>query len=446
MIGREKLLKKLESALAGSRADETEVVFWGSRSSVTRYAGNHIHQNMASDRPQVFIRSVVGKKIGLASTTSLDRADLRRTRDNSFEIALVQPDRPQFPGLPNPARYRQCEAFDDATARLTPAKRAKMVKSVIDIVKGRGLSADGAFSCDEIEMAVVNSRGVAAYVPTTKASLMAIVSGDTSSGYATGMSWRTGDIDPEDVATRAADKCDLAADPVTISPGRYEVILEPHGVADFIGAANMIGFGSRAIANGTSFLTGKFGKKVVSDQITIYDNAYERGMIGVPFDFEGVPRKKVMLIDRGVAVGGVRDRMIDPNRPDGHAPPPPWAHFGAWAWHLAMKPGHTKRADMVAGVKRGLLVTRINYIRTTPGSRSDTITGLTRDGTYLIRNGEIVGGVKNLRLTESFTRTLKTTVAVSRERELIVPDYGAFCSLVPTLHLKSFHFTGNTEE
>ncbi|MBU0984697.1 MAG: TldD/PmbA family protein [candidate division Zixibacteria bacterium] len=445
MIGKKRLLARLEKLLVGSAADHLEVAYWGNRESVTRYAANRIHQNVQSDRPQVFVRAMVGRRMGLAVTNSLSTADLLRTRESACDIARVQPDNPECPGLPRPRKYRQVEQRDEATIRATPMRRARLVKSFIEVVSKAGLSADGALSVNEIELGIVSTRGVRAHHVMSTASVSVIASGKTSSGYGHGLSYRLQDLEAEAIARRAVDRCNESADPVSVKPGSYEVILEPPALADMLGILSLQGFRSRTLADGTSFMVGRIGRKVTSDKITIQDNAFERGMLCWPFDFEGMPRRKIMLIDRGVAIGGVKQRTSESEAGDGHAPPPMWSHFGVWPWHLVVKAGRVKRDGMIAGVRRGLLVTRLHYVRNCPGSRNDTLTGLTRDGTLLIRNGEIAGGVRNLRFTDSLMRALGTTVAVSRERELVRPDAGGLGVLAPTLHLKSFRFSGNAE-
>jgi len=449
MIGKEKLLKKLESVLAHSTADQTEIVYIGDEFGLTRFANSFIHQNVYENNCRVLFRSVLGKRVGVASTNSLVDADLKQTLDNSIEIARSRAENPKFPGLPKGSKYRQLTTFDKATARCTPMQRAKTVQKVIAEATKQGLTIAGAYSTSSGEIAIVNSRGVRAYQPVTAAAINMVTMSDTSSGYASAVSRRISDIDFKTLAKTAVDKCKLSQNPQALEPGEYEVILEPAAVAEVMEWLNYTGFGSKSFQQGTSFLASRIGRKITSEKITIYDNALDPKAIAFPFDFEGVPKKRVMLINKGVAKGVVYDSMAavkGKTKSTGHALPATEAAEGALGLNIVVAPGKTPRAKMISGVKRGILVTRFHYINGLIDTRNSILTGMTRDGTFLIEDGEIKYGIKNLRFTDSMMRAFKSTVAISKESQLIAAWWSSVgCVSVPTIHLGSFKFSGKTE-
>lgn len=449
MIGKEKLFARLEKVLSQSQADETEIIYVGNESGLTRYANSAIHQNVFESNSKIFFRTVFGKKIGVASTNSLVTSDLRRTLENSCEIARNQPENPSFPGLPGPAKIRDVDTFDQKTAGFSPRDRAKVVKKIIRLSDRKKFTLAGAFSTTSGEIAVLNSKGVRAYQPITSASINMIAMSDTSSGYAAGLSRRVDEIDFEKLAARAIEKCDRSQNPQSIEPGDYEVILEPAAVGALLEWINYIGFGSKSFREKTSFMAGKIGKKITSDMITIYDNGLNAKSVAFPFDFEGVPKKKVKLIEKGIARGVVYDRTSAfkaKAKSTGHALTPDSSGQGAIALNLEMSGGKARRDTMIRKVKRGILITRFHYINGFIDTPNAVLTGMTRDGTFLIENGEIVSGIKNLRFTDAMMKSFKSAVAISKETELIESWWDAVgCIRAPAIHLGSFKFTGKTE-
>jgi PmbA protein len=449
MIGKEKLIKKLEAVLRLSKADESEIVFVGEESGLTRYANSIIHQNVYEKNQRIIFRSVVGKQIGVASTNSLDDGSLKQTLDNSIEIAEGQPENPEFPGLPRPAKYKKLSTFDNATAKYSPLQRARAVQKVVSEATKHGFTMAGAFSTGGGEVAVVNSKGVRAYQPMSSAFINMIAMSDTSSGYASGMSRKVANIDPKALAKIATEKCRLSQNPRSVEPGEYEVILEPAAVAEMFEWLNFVSFGSKPFQQGTSFLAGRVGRKVTSDMLSVYDDALDPKLIAFPFDFEGVPKKKVMLINKGIVKGVVYDRISavkSRTKSTGHALPANDAAQGALGLNIVIAPGKTPRSRMIASVKRGILVTRFHYINGYIDTRNSVLTGMTRDGTFLIENGKIAYGIKNLRFTDSVMRAFKAAAAISRETQLVNTWWSSIgCISVPTVHLGSFKFSGKTD-
>jgi predicted Zn-dependent protease len=449
MIGKEKLFKKLESVLAGSSADETEIVFAGTESGLTRFANSHIHQNVFENNAKILFRSALGKRVGVASTNSLVTADLVKTLKNSIEIARQQPENPEWPGLPKPAKYKELNTFDEATAAFTPRDRARGVKKIIAESNRKKFTVAGAFSTSHGEIAVLNSLGVRAYQAVTAASVNMIPMSDTSSGYASGTSRRATDLDLTALAKIAVSKCDRSQNPEQIEPGDYEVILEPAAVAEIMEWLNFVGLGSKPFLDKMSFLSGKIGRKITSDKVTIYDNGLDERSVAFPFDFEGVPKKKVVFVNKGVAKGVVYDRaaaLKARKKSTGHAVTADENAQGAFGLNISIAPGRTKRESMISKVKKGILITRFHYINGLIDPRNSVLTGMTRDGTFLIENGEIQCGIKNLRFTDNIMRAFKSVVAISKEVEYKDSWWTSVgCMTVPAMHLGSFKFTGKTD-
>ncbi|MEA3296378.1 MAG: TldD/PmbA family protein [candidate division Zixibacteria bacterium] len=449
MIGKKKLFDRLERILTQSGADQTEIVYVGNESGLTRYANSYIHQNVAESNCQILFRSIEGKRVGVASTNSMALADLKKTLADSLDIARQQPEKPNFPGLPKPARYKDLKTFDEKTAKFTPRDRAISVKRVIAEASRKKFTMAGSFATSCGEIAVVNSLGVRAYQPVTSASINMIAMSDTSSGYASGTSRNVADIDVTSLAKVAVDKCDRSQNPREMETGEYEVLLEPAAIAEMLEWINYVGLGSKPFEQNTSFLSGKIGRKITSDRITIYDNGLDDRSMAFPFDFEGVPKKKVVYIDKGVAKGVVHDRasaLKAGTKSTGHALTANENDEGALGFNIFIAPGKTRREKMVAGIKRGILVTRFHYINGLIDTRNSVLTGMTRDGTFLVENGEIVCGLKNLRFTDSFTRAFKSVQAISKETQRVESWWSAVgCMTVPAVHLGSFKFSGKTE-
>jgi len=449
MIGQDKLFSLFEKAVKGSKADETEVVFVGSNSGLTRIANSIIHQNVNESNAKILFRTVLGKKIGVASTNSLLLSDLKASLRNSFEIAKYQKENKHFPGLPEPKEYAKMETYFPTTADFGPKDRARLVKKVFIRANKRKFTTAGAFATGDGEIAVFNTKGVRCYQPVTSASINIIAMSETSSGYSVGLSRKVEDIDVVSLADIAVDKAYAGKKPKPLPAGDYEVILEPAAVAALFEWVNYIGLGSKSFIDKTSFLSDKIGQKLMDDSVTVYDDGNDPSAIAMPFDFEGVPKRKVYFIDKGVGKGVVFDRTSGKKagvESTGHGLPANEQGQGAIGLNLFLEPGNKSREELIAGVKKGLLVTRFHYINGFIDTPKAILTGMTRDGVYLIEEGQLKHGVKNLRFTDSMLRAFSHVKGISKERQLIPSWWDSVgCIAAPTYHLGSFKFTGTTD-
>jgi len=449
MIGKDKIITLLGDTLALNLADQAEAVFAASESGLTRFANSVIHQNVAETQNKVYFRVAIGKKLGVASTNSLSRGDLKAAYRTAVKIGRAQKENPDFVSLPGPGTYPTVETYFDRTAKFTPRSRALKVRSVIQTAARKNCTVAGSLATASGEVAVVNTRGVAAYQPLTSASLSVIAIGGNSSGYAEGLSRDVEQVDVRAVAKAAVDKAVRCADPVVLPPGEYEVILEPAAVAALMEWINYIGFGSKAMLDGTSFMCGKIGQRVTGEAITVYDDGTDTAGVALPFDFEGVPKRRVELITQGVAKGVVYDTLTAARgkaASTGHALTPDSSAEGALALNLFVAGGTSSLPDMIAGVADGLLVTRFHYINGFLDTPNAVLTGMTRDGLMRIKNGRLRGGVKNLRFTDSMLRAFGTVKALSIQRQCINAWWDSLgCITAPAMHLGSFRFSGQTD-
>jgi PmbA protein len=448
MIGKEKILDTLDAILKKSKADQAEAVYLGGESGLSRFANSTIHQNVFEVNSRVYFRVALGKKIGVASTNSFTKKDLKKTLLDATEIAKNQRENPNFPGLPSKQEVLNPNTYFEKTAEFTPMQRAKEIKKIFDQAKVHNLTAAGSFSTGEAEIAVVNSNGVACYQPLTSSFINIIVMGDNSSGYADCLSRDVDDIKVDHLTQIAIQKCLDSKDPKGLEPGEYDVVLEPSAVAALLEWMNYIGFGSKAFQEGTSFLSNRLGQKIMGENITIYDDGNDQSAIAFPFDFEGVPKQKVTLVEKGVAKGVVYDSVAaykDKVKSTGHALTPDSAD-GALALNLFIQAGDSSLDKMIESVERGLLVTRFHYINGLLDTTNALLTGMTRDGTFWIENGKVKHGVKNLRFTESMIKAFSNVMQISKDSKIINSWWGDIgCVVAPAMLMKNFKFTGKTE-
>jgi len=449
MIGKDKLFSTFEKVIKSSKADQTEIVCIGTDYGLTRFANSTIHQNVNESDTKVMIRTVKGKKIGVASTNSLSLNDLKATLRNSFEIAKFQRENKYFDGLPGPEDYKKIDTWFENTAKFSPKDRARQVKKVFVRANRRKFTTAGAFSTGEGEVAIFNSNGVRCYQPLSSASINIIAMSPTSSGYASNLSRNVDDIDAPALADIAVEKARLAKRPKPLKAGEYEVILEPAAVAEVFEWISYIAFGSKTFTEKSSFLAGNIGKKVMHESVNIYDDGNDTTGIAIPFDFEGTPKQKVYFVENGVGKGVVWDRISGNKegvKSTGHALTPDASGQGAFPINIFIAPGNKTREEMLSSVKRGILVTRFHYINGFIDTPKAVLTGMTRDGTFLVEDGKIKHGIKNLRFTDSMLRAFSTVKGISKDRILVPSWWDAIgCLCVPAFHLGSFKFTGTTD-
>ncbi|MBI5034549.1 MAG: TldD/PmbA family protein [Chloroflexi bacterium] len=446
MLGQDKVRELLQQVLSFSKADQTEVIFEGTDSALTRFANSAIHQNVAETNTEIRVRLVYGKKVGVASCNDLSPESLKRTVETARAIAMRQRENPDFKSLPSAQPIQNVESFVEATANFTPEQRAQVVSVICKRSKEKGLAAAGAFTTTTFETAVANSLGVFAYHPGTYADLNAVMMSDTGSGYASFTHQDARKINAEAIAKEALDKAQRARHPIAVEPGEYTVLLEEYAVTDLLDFLNYIAFSALAVQEERSFIKGKIGQKVMHDSVTIWDDGCAPDGIAMPFDFEGTPRQKVVFVENGIARAVMYDTATaqrDNVASTGHSLPAPNS-YGPFAMHMAMAPGNTPKSEIIKGVERGIWVTRFWYTRVVHPMKV-LITGMTRDGTFLIENGEITKPIRNLRFTTSYLDALNHVRAIGNTTQLFFDDWSHTSRRVPAILVDGFKFTGVTE-
>ncbi len=425
-------------------ASEAEGLVSADRAQLTRFANSEIHQNVAETNGSLNLRVAIGKRVGVASSNRLDDEGLRRLAETAVAIARNSAELEDWGGLPGPTPIvDQPAGWSEATAGATPEQRAEGVRAVIAAADAAGVRAFGSFSTSAEHLGIANSHGIRAAQRRTAAQLLTVtMAPDGGSGYAEQAGVDLGAIDAAEVGREAAEKARVTANPVAVDPGDWTVVLEEYAVVDLLSMLAFMGFSALAVQEERSF--AEPGRVIGSELVTIVDDATEPGAMPMAFDYEGVAKQRVVLVERGVCRDVVWDQQTAARagrQSTGHGLPAPNS-YGPFPLNMVMSAGATTRADLVGGMDRGLLVTRFHY--TNPvHPKLAIVTGMTRDGTFLVEGGRIVGPVRNLRFTQSYLAALAGTVAVGSERRTIRGDFGGV--LVPPVRIDGWTFTGATE-
>ncbi|HYT30661.1 MAG TPA: TldD/PmbA family protein [Actinomycetota bacterium] len=445
LVGPDEVRRVAEAALDLPGAVGVEVLFFHEWGGLTRFANSSIHQSTWREDTGLRVRVVADGRVGVASSNDFSRDGARQAAASALEMTEVAAPDPLFPGLAPRADVAAKEGFDEATASASPQERAEGVAALVAQASA-GFRAAGAFDTTAIELAVANTEGQFCYAPSTQTSLAAVVSGgEGGAGTAEVSAGRISEVDPEAVGRRAFAKARDSQRAQDVEPGRYEVVLEPLAVATMAAFLAYLGFGGRALAEGRSALSGKEGQRVAAERFTIVDDALDPRSLGAPFDFEGTPKRRVPLIERGEFLGGVHDRRSAKQagvESTGHALPPPNAE-GPFPLNLLVEPGDASVDEMVRATERGLLVTRFHYSNIVHPIET-VITGMTRDGTWMVEKGEITRPVKNLRFTQSILGALQEVQLVGRDTEM-AGEFFFGASRVPALQIAAFNFSSASD-
>jgi len=423
---------------------EAEAVVMAEDSSLTRFANSEIHQNVAERNLLINLRVVVGKRVGVASSGRADAEGLRRLAKEAVAIARVVEELEDWGGLPGPSEIRDVPAgYSQGTAGASPEFRADAVRAVIAAADGAGVTAYGSFATGTESTAVANSNGALAHGTRTTSQLITVSMGpDGGTGYAEAAAVDATAIDAAALGREAADKARATGKAVAVEAGDYPVVLEEYAVVDILDMLAYLGFSALAVQEGRSFFEP--GRRVGSDLVTLTDDGYDPAGLPMWFDFEGVAKQRVPLVEAGICRNVVYDSQTaarDGATSTGHGLPAPNS-YGPFPLNMVMSAGTSSREELIGGLDRGLLVTRFHY--TNPvHPKLAIVTGMTRDGTFLVEGGRIVGPVRNLRYTQSYLDALAGTIAVGRERKTLRGFLGGV--VVPAIRIDGWTFTGTTE-
>jgi predicted Zn-dependent protease len=436
----EAILKKV---LSYSKADELEASLQGGRTAYTRFGVNTVNTSGDTNNIALVVNAHFGQKSGIATTNTLDDQSLERVVRAAEEIARLRPDDPeQQPFLAKQEYAAYDAAFDEATYRADAQTRAQAISTTIDPARAKNLVAAGIFDHTGNFSARANTNGNFGYFRRTNASYTTTARslddlGKTGSGWATAISHRIGDINAKAVSARAIEKAELSRNPVQIEPGNYTVILEPNAVGDLV--TFMLGFfGARQADEGRSFLSKKGGgnrlnEKLYGEEVNIYTDPNLATGPGNPFDGQGLPTKRLDYVRAGVV------KNLNYNRywakKQGKEPTP-------GASNIIIDGGKSSVDEMIKSTERGILVTRFWYIRLVD-PQTVLLTGLTRDGTFLIEQGRLKYAIKNFRFNETPVKMLNNIEMMSPSERITGSErFGANNTvLAPALKVRDFSFT-----
>jgi predicted Zn-dependent protease len=447
-------------------ADEIEVLFSGGKFALTRFANNTIHQNVAEENDQVSVRTTFGGRTARASTNKFDDESLRQVVRNSENLARVQHPDPDLLPMPSSKEADGLETGDARatwvpsrhfalTASMTPAHRAEGVKRIVGVAERHKLTAAGVFSNGESVEGLFNSRGLSRWHAQTSAEISVSMLGTDSSGWQKANSPNIGDLDPVYLAEIAAGKASDSVHPREVPAGKYTVILEPAAVLDIVGFM-FWDYSGMAILDQRSFLTGRIGTRLFGDNITIWDDVAHSLQSGSPFDGEGVRRQKVELVEKGVVkrlvyARSTAERMkrsehyaqVGPVAATGHGFALP-NEMGEMPLNIVFAPPERPQTleHMIASTERGILVTRLWYIREVDPYEK-ILTGMTRDGTFYVEDGKVQYGVRNFRFNESLIQLLSNVEEMSKPQRSSGEE--SFDMIVPAMKVREFNFTEVTK-
>lgn len=465
MLTKEKAAGIFDRIRRFSCADEVEALFTGSRFALTRFANNIIHQNVEEENSIVSIRTNFSGRTARATTNQFDDDSLRRAVAASENLARVQAADPDLLPMPtadeagigegSAGEGARATCFFEETASLTPADRAEVVKSIVSVAGQHKLTTAGIYSNSESREGIFNSRGLSNWHHQTLAEVSITMLAEDSSGWQKLNSPGAHNLDPLRLAQRAAQKAVDSAHPREIAPGKYTVILEPAAVLDIVGFM-FLDYSGVAILDQRSFLNDRIGTQLFGENINIVDDARHPLQAGSPFDGEGMRRQRVQLVENGVVKRVVYARAtaqkmknsgyagkVGPIEPTGHGFPLP-NEAGEMPVNIVFGTPEKSQSvgEMISSTERGVLVTRLWYIREVDPYEK-ILTGMTRDGTFLVEDGKVQCGLRNFRFNQSLIAMLSNVEGMSAPVRASGEE--SFDMVVPAMKVREFNFTEVTK-
>jgi predicted Zn-dependent protease len=429
---------------------EAEAVAHVEHSGLARFAGSEVHQPTLIENTMVTLRVVHGNRAGIATTNKIDAPGLAELARRAADAADSAPPDESFPGLAPPADPPAVAGYDEETAALGPGDQARLAAASIDA--GGDVPVYGFFTSAVSELAVVSSTGLSVHQRMTDATALVVAADENGSGYAEQTAWRTGGVDPTAVAREAAEKAKRTRGAGEIDPGVYRAVLEPYAFADLLEYFSHDSFGALGVLDKRSYFTDRLGEQVFDEKISIADDALDPRGLPKAFDFEGTPKRRVQLVEAGIARSVVWDRATAAQAANGaestgHALPPELRDWGPLPSALSVLPGDADSVEELAElVGDGLYITRLHYLGVVH-PREGIITGMTRDGTFRIRNGKIAEPLVNLRFTVAVPDLLRDVLGLTNKAALVNSQnfYGErypYGVMAPAIASERFTITG----
>jgi len=426
----EEAKKILEKALSFSKADACEINLSGSNRGNIRYARNTVSTAGYQSTQSLVVQASYGKKVGTATIDEFDDASLEKVVGRAEELAKLAPENPEFMPPLGPQQYDASITYKEATAKVTPEYRAEVASKSIVPAAAKDVTAAGFLNDGESFSAMINSNGLFAYNKSTNVDFT--VTMRTNDG--TGSGWVTRDFndinkfDAAEASNVAINKAVMSREARAIEPGKYTVILEPAAASDLL--RNMIfSFNARSADEGRSFMSAPDGgnkllQKIVDERVNLWSDPLHPDVPTSTWNGEGMPLKKTQWIENGVVKNLAYDRYWAGQK---GVDPVPFPSNGI------MEGGDESLEDMIAGTKKGILVTRFWYIRSVD-PQTLLYTGLTRDGTFYIENGQIKYPIKNFRFNES-------PIIMLNNLESLGQQVRVDGNLIPYMKIRDFTFT-----
>jgi len=425
------------------------VILEGGKRATTRFANNSITDNILFKDYIVTVEVSDGKKVGSASINDFQKEKLQRVVEQAETIAKYNSEIDNWVDYPTPYNYSLQENFKyycDETANATPMLRKELVNIIVEKAKENSQIAAGVIETSDNMVAIMNTNGLFVYDTFTKANIKLTISNNKgSTGYASSYEFTIKNFNPETLASNAILKAKLNTNHIKLASDNYTVILEPQACANLITYLPWLAFGAKAYLENKSIFSEKLGKKITGDNVTIIDNAYDPLVRGLPFDYYGSKRKKVTLIENGLAIQPVFDRLtaqVAGKENTGHALPPYFKLYGPVPQNLIFSPGTSSVDEMIKSTKKGILITRFWY-ENVVDPKKVILTGMTRDGTFLIENGEITKAVKNMRFNMPIFEAFNNIEMIG-DTLVNFDDYVHVAC--PALKINKFRFTGISSE
>jgi len=443
MLSDAELRRIAEKVFRLSDADETEVEISVTSDALTRFANNTIHQNVAEQSLSVSVRTVFDGRTARATTNKTDDDSLGRVAAASAALARSQPPSPDLLPMPGAQKYGRVQRYFENTAHATPADRARAVARVAKMAGKNKQTAAGIFTTGATQFAIANTKGLFASHRQTRAEFSITILEPDSSGWAKANAPGLDLIDPVALARSAGEKASASRQPREAAPGAWTVILEPAAVLDLVGFL-FYDFAGTAVEDQRSCFNNRMGKRIMGENILLHDDVYHPLQSGAPFDGEGLPRQKVLLVEKGVPRNLVYARATAKKmkaKPTGHGMPLP-NEWGEAPLNLVFTGGDSSLDEMVRSTERGVLVTRLWYIREVDPYEK-VLTGMTRDGTFHVEHGRIAGGIRNFRFNQGILEMLSNV-------EMLGPAVRSageesFEMVVPPMKVRNFHFSEVTK-
>ncbi|MEX2549754.1 MAG: metallopeptidase TldD-related protein [Nitriliruptoraceae bacterium] len=414
------------------------------RHGLTRFANSFIHQNVGEDTVTIDLTIAVDGRTASASTTRIAEDELTELVDTTVRSAALQPVDPYWPGATPAAEPTFAGNHDDGTADASPTDRAEGVEAFV--TADAELRAAGYLDTEVTWMAFTSTAGQRVGGSATRATIDGIHQTDGSAGAAHQTSTRLADLDPRAAGRVAADRARRSERFSDIDPGVYPVVLGPEAIATILTFLSTYGFNAKSHLEGGSFV--EIGEQRFDPALTLHQDPTDPRAIGLPFDAEGTPKQRYALIEGGVTTALAHDRrtaLRAGTSSTGDAVVG-GEGVGAIPTNLVLAAGQTPAEELATDIERGLLITQFHYVRVLD-PKTVVATGLTRNGTFLIEDGEIGSAVANLRFTQSFVDALGrgSVLGVGNDQRYADGEFGPGMVITPSLALAGWNFTGGAK-